>query len=143
MKKGNRLNTVIAIVITIIMSAFTALGIMAVVSQIAKSGTSDNLMFLSPVPVTATVIYTVWLLVRRYPQKFREYIVFFGILSGSLIGTLYLFSLEPCSGLMCLGPFAKGLLAIGIFLLIVLLLSLWYIARVRMVERKDTIRTTK
>lgn len=132
MKKGTRLNTVIAIVITIIMSVFAVLAAFGVIVRIAEFGSFDDLMYLlPPVPIAATVIYTVWLLVWRYPQKFREYSIFLGMLSGALIGTLYLFSLEPCSGLQCLGPFVKGLLALGIFLLIVLLLSLYYLVRVR------------
>jgi xanthine/uracil permease len=122
------------------MLVFTVTNALFGIVGVVLYGELSNLIFLLPLLIAVVVIYTIWLLVRRYPRMFREYVLFFGLIFGSLL--LYLLTFAPCSGTqLCLdfGP----LVAFGVFLLIVFLLSLWYLARVRLIERNTTKRTKK
>lgn len=136
-KKGTVLNVVIATVLTVGMLVLLLPTAVVALVRIVAYGEFDNLFFLLPVPIAAVIIYTIWRLIGRYSQLFREYVIFFGLLFGSLI--LYVANLAPCSGVqLCLN--LEPFVAFGVFLLIVFLLTLWYLVRVRMIERKSTTR---
>lgn len=139
-KKSTLPNVIMAVIVTIIMLGLTVSNAFFGAVRIVAYGELDNLIFLLPVPIAVTVIYTVWLLARRFPGEVRGFAMSFGLLLGLLI--FYLTSHPACSETQfCLDLWP--LLAFGIFLLIVFLLSLYYLARVRRIERQIKKRTTK
>lgn len=140
MKKGTILNIVLSVVITIIMLVFAVSNALHGIAGVVLYGGLDDLIFMLPLLIAVIVIYMLWLLVRRYPRMFREYVLFFGLLLGSLV--LYIVTIPPCSGTQLCFNFAP-LAAFGLFLLIVFLLSIYYFARVRLIERNATKRTMK
>lgn len=140
MKKGTLPNIIMATIVTIIILGLTGSNALFGAIRIAVYGELDNLVFILPLITTVTAIYTIWLLVRRYPQKVREFTIFFSLFLGTLF--FYISSVDSCpsTGLcLNLGP----LLGLGIFLLAVFLLSLYYLAKIRLIERAATKRTAK
>lgn len=140
MKKGTLPNVIMAAIVTIIMLGLTVSNAFFGAVRLVAYGELDNLIFLLPVPIAVTAICTVWLLVQRFPREVKGYAISFGILL--VLSIFYSTTSPPCSKTqICID--VRPLLALGAFLLVVFLLSLYYLARVRRIEKDVTKRTTK
>lgn len=140
MKKVTVLNVTIATIITIMMLGPTVLNAVFGAARVVLYGELDNLVFLLPLPIAVTAVYTVWLLTKRFPQEVRGYAISFGTLL--MLTIFYLTTSPPCSTTqICID--VRPLLAVGVFLLAVLLLSLYYLARVRQIKGNIIKRITK
>lgn len=140
MKKKSVSNAIMATIVTVIMLVLTGPSAFFATIRMILYGTLDDLVFLLPVPIAVAAIYAVWLLVRRHPHKVTEFFLLFGLLLGLMI--FYISSVDSCpANQLCLG--IGPLMALGVFLLCVFLLSLYYLVRIRLIEKDVTKRTTK
>lgn len=140
-KKGSLPNIIMATIITIIMLVPTVPNLLFGAVRLVAYGEPGSLIFLLPVTIAVTVICTVWLLVRRFPREVQGFAMLFGLLL--VLTVFYITSgASSCSGTQLCFDFGP-LIAEGVFMLAIFLLSLYYLARVRRIERDGTKRTTK